>query len=105
MGAGRPAPTAVLMIAAGTSQFTSDGRNSAKNPENGISPFCHTISVVMSPNGENHRPLREVRQIELLAVESDESLNIALLDGRDLAADPKPSQLGEQNVLNGRNRD
>ena len=44
------------MMAAGTSQFTSDGRKRAKNPEKGMSPFCHTISVVMSPKGENAPP-------------------------------------------------
>jgi hypothetical protein len=40
---------------AGTSQFTSEGRNSAKNEAmTHVGPwmfFCQTISVVMSPNG------------------------------------------------------
>jgi len=49
--------------------------------------------------------LREVGEIEMLAVEGDKSVNVALLYRRHLAADPKPSQLGQQNVLDGRNRD
>ena len=49
--------------------------------------------------------MREVRQLELLAVEGHESLNIALLYRRHLAADPKPSQLGQQNVLYSRDGD
>ena len=27
-----------------------------KNPKNGITPFCQTIRVVISPNGENAPP-------------------------------------------------
>ena len=48
--------TAKTMIAAGTSQFTTEGRNSAKNSKKASLPFCQTISVVMSPKGENAPP-------------------------------------------------
>ncbi len=44
------------MIAAGTTQFTTDGTNRSKNSKNDSLPFCHTISVVMSPNGLNAPP-------------------------------------------------
>ena len=39
------------MIAAGTSQFTTEGTNKTKNSSKAMIPFCHTISVVMSPKG------------------------------------------------------
>ena len=44
------------MMTAGISQLTSDGRNNTKNPWKGMMPFCHTINVVMSPNGEKAPP-------------------------------------------------
>jgi hypothetical protein len=44
------------MMPAGTSQLTTEGRKSAKKPENEMMPFCHTIRVVMSPKGENAPP-------------------------------------------------
>ena len=50
-GSGRPAGRAIIMMAAGTSQLTSDGISSTKNSSNAMMPFCQTISVVMSPNG------------------------------------------------------
>ena len=53
---GRAAGTAVAISAAGTSQLTSAGRNSARKAATGTFPFCHTMSVVMSPKGENTPP-------------------------------------------------
>ena len=41
---------------AGTSQFATHGRNSLRNSLVSTLPSCHTISVVMSPNGENAPP-------------------------------------------------
>ena len=55
-GGGLPAGSTTVMMAAGTSQLTSDGMNSTKNSWNATIPFCHTISVVMSPNGLNAPP-------------------------------------------------
>jgi hypothetical protein len=55
-GAGRPRGTAKCMIKAGTMKFTTDGTNSRKKSANATSPFCHTIRVVMSPNGLNAPP-------------------------------------------------
>ena len=56
LAGGAPRGTAACMHSAGTSQFASDGRNSAKNAANGTLPACQTISVVMSPNGLNAPP-------------------------------------------------
>jgi hypothetical protein len=44
------------MIAAGTNQLTSDGNSKAKNSKKVTLPFCHTISVVMSPKGVKAPP-------------------------------------------------
>src|SRR5688572_3536121 len=53
---GRPAGIAKLMQAAGTNQLTAEGMNNAKNSKNPRISFCHTMSVVMSPNGLNAPP-------------------------------------------------
>ena len=53
---GCPAGTAKCMMAAGTTKLTSDGTNSTKKVQNSTMPFCHTIRVVMSPNGLNAPP-------------------------------------------------
>ena len=44
------------MSTAGTTKFTTDGTNSRKKSAKPTSPFCHTIKVVMSPNGLNAPP-------------------------------------------------
>jgi hypothetical protein len=41
---------------AGTTKLTSEGRHSRKKSLKATNPFCHTISVVMSPKGENAPP-------------------------------------------------
>ena len=48
---GRPLVTAKFIIRAGTKKLTSDGINKFRNSPNSRIPFCHTINVVMSPNG------------------------------------------------------
>jgi Na+/H+ antiporter NhaD/arsenite permease-like protein len=52
-----PVATSFLMkkciIAAGTKKLTKDGTNKLKNWEKPTTPFCQTISVVISPNGLN----------------------------------------------------
>src|SRR6185503_11222273 len=42
--------------AAGTSQLMREGTNSAKKSPNSTTPYCQTISVVMSPKGLNVPP-------------------------------------------------
>src|SRR5690625_7997368 len=42
---------AKLMMAAGTTKFTTAGRKRYRNPATSIMPACHTIKVVMSPKG------------------------------------------------------
>ncbi len=49
--AGLTLGTAKTMIAAGTSQFTTEGIKRWKKVEKPTIPFCHTIRVVMSPKG------------------------------------------------------
>ncbi|MNG37507.1 hypothetical protein D3C84_1248830 [compost metagenome] len=51
-----PFGTLKCMSVAGTRKFTSDGRKRWKNSKNASFPFCHTISEVMSPNGEKTPP-------------------------------------------------
>jgi hypothetical protein len=41
------------IIAAGTKKLIKDGTNRLKNWEKSTTPFCQTISVVISPNGLN----------------------------------------------------
>ena len=45
--------TAKDMSTAGTRKFMADGINSAKKVQKSTMPFCQTISVVISPKGEN----------------------------------------------------
>ena len=49
--AGRSRETVSDIKAAGMSQFTREGKKRTRNCSNGTTPFCHTMSVVMSPNG------------------------------------------------------
>jgi hypothetical protein len=51
MLAGRPLGIASCIIRVGTRKFTAARINNAKNIENSNTPFCHTISVVISPKG------------------------------------------------------
>ena len=59
------------MSAAGTSQLIKDGMNSGKKSANGTSPFCQTISVVMSPNGLNAPPAFAATTMLMQATETN----------------------------------
>jgi len=37
-------------------KLTTEGKKSTKNPQKSTIPFCQTINVVISPNGENAPP-------------------------------------------------
>ena len=48
-----------LIIAAGNAKLIMAGINKLKKSPNGTTPFCHTKSVVISPNGLNEPPALE----------------------------------------------
>ena len=63
-GSGFAPGIAKCRIAAGISQLITEGTKSAKNSKKVSLPFCQTISVVMSPNGENAPPALAATTIE-----------------------------------------
>ena len=56
LAGGCPFGMANCMIAAGITKFINDGIKRAKNVPKSTMPFCHTIRVVISPNGLNAPP-------------------------------------------------
>ena len=51
IGSGRSFGIAGVISSAGTIKLATDGRNSVKKSKNSTLPACHTIRVVISPNG------------------------------------------------------
>ncbi|SFV87582.1 hypothetical protein MNB_SUP05-SYMBIONT-5-1196 [hydrothermal vent metagenome] len=59
---------------AGTTKLINDGTNNTKNSKNSTVPFCHTISVVISPNGLNAPPAFAATTILTKAIEIKRTL-------------------------------
>ena len=63
------------MITAGSAKLTSEGMNRTKNVANSTSPFCHTIRVVISPNGLKAPPAFAATTILIHAIETKRVLS------------------------------
>ena len=90
------------MMTAGTSQFTSEGTNSAKNSKNVTLSFCQTIRVVMSPKGENAPPAfaATTMLMKAMAMNFGDSLPIARTTAPMTKAVVKLSRMPERKNAN-----
>ena len=65
---GVPFGKAKCMIAAGITKLTTEGINKLKKVAKSTMPFCHTISVVISPKGLNAPPALAATTILIQAI-------------------------------------
>ena len=94
---GVPEGKAKCIIAAGIRKLTTDGRNRLKKVAKSIRPFCHTIRVVISPNGLKAPPAfaATTMLIQAIPIKAGLSAPTAITTAHIISAVVKLSATGE----------